>query len=94
LLSIGLYLCWLFFRGLNFTELKQVISTGNFSWFYLVMLVSLMVYVIRVLRWQMLIKATGYESDFFNVFSALSIGYFVSFVVPRLGEVTRCLSVQ
>ena len=94
LLSIGLYLCWLFFRGLNFTELKQVISTGNFSWFYLVMLVSLMVYIIRVLRWQMLIKATGHESNFFNALSALSIGYFVSFIVPRLGEITRCLSVK
>ncbi len=53
-----------------------------------------MVYIFRVLRWQMLIKAIGYDSNFFNVFSALSIGYFVSFVVPRLGEVTRCLSVK
>ncbi len=58
------------------------------------MAVSLMVYVFRVLRWQMLIKATGYESNFFNALSALSIGYFVSFIIPRLGEVTRCLSVK
>lgn len=94
LLSIGLYLSWLFFKDLNILELQQIISTGNFSWFYLVMFVSLLTYIIRVLRWQMLIKAIGYETNFFNTLSALSIGYFVSFIVPRLGEVTRCLSVK
>jgi uncharacterized protein (TIRG00374 family) len=70
------------------------IRTGNFSWFYVVMLVSLMVYIIRVLRWQMLIKAIGYEAGFLSAFSALSISYMVSFVVPRLGDLTRCLSVK
>lgn len=93
-LAIGLILLWLFFKDFNFIELKQLISEGDFSWFYLVMLVSLMVYVFRVLRWQMLIKAIGKEASFGNAFSALSIGYFVNFFFPRLGEVTRCLSIK
>ena len=94
LLVLGVLLCWAFFKGLNIEELKQNIRNGNFSWFYLVMLVSIIVYVIRTIRWQMLIKAIGYETKFYNAFSALSISYFVSFIVPRLGEVTRCLSVK
>ena len=94
LLVIGLGLSWLFFKGFNFDDLKQVIGTGNFSWCYLVLLVSLLVYIFRVLRWQMLIKAIGYKAKFANAFAALSIGYFVNFAVPRLGEVTRCLSVK
>lgn len=94
LLIIGLGLSWLFFKDLNFDDLKQVISTGNFYWCYLVLLVSILVYVFRVLRWQMLIKPTGYETKFFNALAALSIGYFVNFAVPRLGEITRCLSVK
>ncbi len=94
LLTIGIVLCFLFFRNFEFAELKQNISTGNFSWFYLVMFVSVLVYVFRVLRWQMLIKAIGYETKFYNAFAALSISYFVSFIIPRLGEVTRCLSIK
>lgn len=58
------------------------------------MFVSILVYIIRVLRWQMLIKAIGYKTGFANTFAALSISYFVSFVFPRLGEVTRCLSLK
>jgi glycosyltransferase 2 family protein len=94
LLIIGIGLSWLFFRNLNFEDLKHTISTGNFSWFYMVMFVSVMVYVFRVLRWQMLIKASGFKATFGSAFAALSIGYFVNFAVPRLGEVTRCLSVK
>ena len=94
LLLLGILLCWLFFRDLDLEELRQRIGTGNFSWFYLVMLVSLAVYVIRTLRWQMLILAMGHKTRFHNAFAALSISYFVSFVVPRLGEITRCLSVK
>ena len=94
LLAVGVYLCVLFFNTLDFEGLKTKIASGNFYWFYLVMFVSIMVYTIRTLRWQMLIRSIGYETKFLNAFSALSISYFVSFVVPRLGEVTRCLSVK
>ena len=94
LLAVGIYLCILFFNTLDFEGLKTKIIKGNFSWFYVVMFVSIMVYVIRTLRWQMLIRSIGYETKFLNAFSALSISYFVSFVVPRLGEVTLCLSVK
>lgn len=94
LLFIGFALLWLFLKNLDFNILKENISKGNFTGFYLVMLVSILVYVFRTLRWQMLIKSAGYQTKFYNAFAALSISYFVSFIIPRLGEVTRCLSVK
>ena len=94
LLTLGLGLSWLFFKDLNFADMRAVLSKGNFAWCYPVMFVSLLVYIFRVLRWQMLIKSLGYKTRFINAFSALSIGYFVNFAVPRLGEITRCLSVK
>lgn len=94
MLSIGAGLSYLFFKSLNLVELKQVIKTGNFSWCYLVLLVSILVYVFRVLRWQMLISSIGYKARLTSLFAALSLGYFVNFAVPRLGEITRCLSVK
>lgn len=94
LLSVGIGLCWLFFRNFSFSELLHALETGNFSWFYVVMLTTALVYVIRTLRWLMLIKATGHTASFLNAYSALSISYFVSLVVPRLGEITRCLSLK
>lgn len=60
----------------------------------MVMLTTTIVYIIRALRWQMLIRATGYTTAFHNAYAALSISYFVSLIIPRLGEVTRCLSIK
>lgn len=94
LLSFGVILCVAFFNDLNLEELKLKVQRGNLSWFYVVMLVSILVYTFRTLRWQMLIRSIGHETKFHNAFAALSISYFVSFVVPRLGEITRCLSVK
>ncbi len=84
----------MFFKNLNINDLKAVAVTGNYFWAYLVMIVSLLVYIFRVLRWQMLIKSIGYETGFFYTFAALSLGYFVNFALPRFGEITRCLSVK
>lgn len=47
-----------------------------------------------MLRWQLLIEAAGHKASFLDALAGLSIGYFVNFAVPRLGEVTRCLSVK
>lgn len=94
LLALGIFLCWEFFKTLDLNDLIKKTSTGDFSWFYLVMFTSVMVYVFRTLRWQMLIRSIGHETKFHNAFAALSISYFVSFVIPRLGEITRCLSVK
>ncbi|MFL5763103.1 MAG: lysylphosphatidylglycerol synthase transmembrane domain-containing protein [Bacteroidia bacterium] len=94
LLALGILLCYAFFHTLDIEGLKAKLNHGNYSWFAVVMFVSLLVYVFRTLRWQMLIRSTGHQSKFINAFSALSISYLVSFVVPRLGEITRCLSVK
>jgi uncharacterized protein (TIRG00374 family) len=94
LLGVGGLLCWLFFRNLDVQELKDTLREGNYFWLIPVFIVSVLTYILRVARWQMLIKAAGFRSTFAGTFSALSIGYFVNLVVPRLGEVTRCLSVK
>lgn len=94
LLATGIFLAWMFFHNMDTTQLLKELHNADLSWFLVVMLVSLAVYIIRVLRWQMLIKATGYKAGFLNTFAALSIGYFVNFAVPRLGEVTRCFSLK
>jgi len=93
-LLVGVVLCWLFFKNINVSELIADIKGRDLSWFYAVILVTVLVYVIRCLRWKMLIEANNHHVSFFNLYAALSIGYFVNLVIPRLGEITRCLSVK
>ncbi len=95
LLILGCFLLWLFFKNVNFNDLFIEIKNRKYQWFYVVLLVSLAVYVIRALRWKMLIESNNeYKISFNSVLAALSIGYFVNLAIPRLGEITRCLSLK
>jgi uncharacterized protein (TIRG00374 family) len=93
-LCIGAMLCWLFFKNINITELISDLKGRELSWFYAVIIITTLVYVVRCLRWKMLIESNNHQVTLLNLFAALSIGYFVNLVIPRLGEITRCLSIK
>jgi uncharacterized protein (TIRG00374 family) len=46
------------------------------------------------LRWEQLLGAMSYHPGTVRTFSAVLIGYFANFLVPRLGEVSRCGSLK
>lgn len=93
-LLIGSILCWIFLKNISISDIVSDLKGRNYYWFYLVLLVSLIVYLIRAYRWKMLIESNEQKVKFMDVLSALSIGYFVNLAVPRLGEITRCLSLK
>lgn len=62
----------------------------NYAWIYLSVLLSFVSYWARAWRWNMLFKPLGYKMSTTRTFLALMIGYVTNFVVPRMGEVTRC----
>lgn len=87
----GLVLCWLFFRNLDLSKTSDYISKGIWWPLLPIGIVSLLTYVFRALRWNLLIKASGEPSPGgYAAFSALSLGYLSSFFIPRFGEVLRC----
>lgn len=48
----------------------------------------------RAIRWKMLIEPLGYQPRVINAFHSIMIGYLMNSVVPRLGEVSRCVSLN
>ena len=88
---LGIGLVYLTFSKVSFSEILDVIKTGNFLVLIPVLLVSVSVVFIRVWRWGLLYKHGGLELKSSSLFFALNIGYLVNFAVPRLGEVSRAL---
>ena len=80
----------IFFRGTDLNGLFIALKGGNFSLLVLAVLMMLITYVLRALRWQMLLSPLG-RANLWNCFVATVIGFAVNFlVVPgRLGEVVR-----
>lgn len=88
---LGLVLLWLSFRQTNIAEIGKVLKTGNYWVMLPVSLVSVMVYVARVLRWQLLFNGIHLKAPRSYLFASLATGYLVNFAIPRLGEITRAL---
>lgn len=90
LLGVGGILLWLAFRGVNFSETIDEIKNANLFWLGLSVLASLIAFFSRAIRWNLLIEPLGFQPKIMNTSTALMIGYLANLAVPRLGEVTRC----
>lgn len=90
LLAIGVGLLWLAFRGVNLSETIEEIKHANVFWLSMSILASLIAFFSRAIRWNLLIEPLGFQPKIMNTSAALMIGYLANLAVPRLGEVTRC----
>ncbi len=93
-LSLGGVLLFYAFKGVNFNTLLEGLKETNFSWVILSLLFAGMANVSRAYRWVLLIKPLGYKPSVKNTFFAIMAGYLANFAFPRIGEITRCGSLN
>lgn len=93
-LSVLLTLVFIYiaFAGVNLSEVWEVISGASPLWILLFLLSSVISHFIRALRWGVIMDSIKPGIGPYNLFSSLMIGYGVNNVVPRLGELTRAVS--
>jgi uncharacterized protein (TIRG00374 family) len=89
-LSLGIVLLYLAFRGIDFEELIADFKSARYSWVLLSLVISFGGFIVRALRWRLLIEPLGYSPRRLNTFYAVMIGYLANFAFPRIGELTKC----
>ncbi len=88
-LVIGLGLFYLAFRGMNFEKMKSAFRAADYWWVLVGALIAIPSVVFRALRWKMLLRAAGHESNSGNLFAAIMVGYLANQAIPRAGEISR-----
>lgn len=84
-------------KTLQDQDLHVVLNTlldTKLEWIALVVVISIVGHIIRALRWQLIIKSSGHQVSIVPIFHSLLFGYFINYLVPRLGEITRCMSLK
>jgi uncharacterized membrane protein YbhN (UPF0104 family) len=92
--ALGAILIYASWSKLNINELGKLLSTGNYIIAFPVFVVSVLGYIFRILRWQLMLQSCNEVVPAKTLFASLCLAYGVNFVVPRLGEVTRCLMLK
>lgn len=87
-------LLWFSLRKVRLAEVVEVIKSGNYYMVLPVLVISVVVYLLRIHRWSLLFRTLNVKTHSGHLFASLAVCYLVNFVVPRLGEVVRCLVVK
>jgi len=90
-LVLGLFLLYLAFRNINFSELRAELKEANYRWLILALIISAFGAISRARRWVLLIRSLGYKPGLVTTFHATMSGYLANMALPRMGEITRCV---
>ncbi len=96
-LSIGIYVMWYQYDQLSeqqLTEIKSSFSNANYFWVILSVVFGLSSHLSRAYRWKYTMEPLGYNTRILNNFFGVMIGYVANIILPRFGEVWRCVMVS
>ncbi len=91
-LALGALLLYFAFRGVAFDELASTFQKVNFWWIGLSLTFAFLSFFLRARRWMLLIEPLGFKPSFKNTYHSLMVGYLSNYALPRLGELTRCVT--
>lgn len=96
-LGIGVYVVWYQFNQLTDDQISQIrnsFENANYFWVLLSVSFGVLSHISRAYRWKYTLQPLGYKTRFINNFFGVMIGYVANIVLPRLGEVWRCVMVS
>ena len=93
-LFVGLVLLYLAFKGQDLEKLILDLKEANYFYVILSVLFGVGAYLSRAKRWLILLEPMGYSPKFSNSLYSIVIGYFANLAIPRIGEITRCTTMN
>ena len=87
--ALSILTLYLAFRNVPFDQLAEYLGTINYWWIFPTAGLIMATFVLRVLRWQIILSSTHMVS-FWQAFHPLMIGFMMNCILPgRLGEIAR-----
>jgi glycosyltransferase 2 family protein len=96
IVSLGIAggLLWFTFKDIDLLNLFHELGKADIKWIVVSGLLAVVAHGSRALRWKMLLEPLGYKPSTINIVLAVWVGYFMNFLIPRAGEVSRCGTLQ
>src|SRR6185436_4477814 len=90
LLGVAAALLLYALKGMDIKKIFQQIANANIFWVSVSGFISIVAFVVRAHRWNLLIAPMGYSPSLKNTTYSVMVGYLANLAFPRLGEVSRC----
>lgn len=93
-LFIGAIFLFITLKNKSLADIIQSIKEARLVWIIFSAITLLAVFMLRALRWRILLENIGYHPKKRSVIYALTIGYFMNSFTPKFGEIARCTSLS
>ncbi len=93
-LIIGLVLLYFASKGVDTQQIIDSVKEANWWWIAVSMCLSYLAMILRGWRWNIILEPTGHRSDHWTNIHAVAFGYCMNNLVPRSGELARCVLVN
>lgn len=90
LLALAGVLMYFSFREVKWNDFLQSLKNCNWGWIIASMLVGVLGFLARALRWRLLMLPLNKDVTNREAFDGVNIAYLTNFAFPRAGEVARC----
>jgi glycosyltransferase 2 family protein len=87
-------LIWYAFKDIPFQSVFEQFKRADYRWVLLCVVITFLAHWSRAMRWKMLMNSIGCMPSATNTTLAVWTGYFANMVIPRMGEFTRCGTLQ
>ena len=91
---LGLLILYMIYDDFDFSRLWSDFQNMNLFWFLLSTFFGIMSHVIRGWRWKLSLAPLGYNPNTSVSVYAIFIAYAANLVIPRVGEVSRCVVLE
>lgn len=92
--GIGAFFLYLAFKGQDLNQVVNDILNAKYEWVFIALFFGVLSHFFRAMRWRQMLEPLGYKINIKNSFNGVMIGYFVNFIFPRAGELSRCAIVN
>lgn len=93
-LALTVFLVYIVLKGTDFRKIGDDLLHANYWWIGIVIILGWLAYVVRAYRWNLLIEPLGYYPSVTNSYHAVAIGYIANIAFPRMGELSKCISLN
>ena len=91
-IALGVFLVWYWYNSTSEADREQIIyhiKKADLFWVGLSLLLGVIAYVARAIRWNYLLKPLGYQPKLSNNLLIILISYLANLGIPRSGEILR-----
>lgn len=92
--AIGFLIFYYIYKDEDFGEIKEALLDTKYIWLILSLFAGLLSHISRTLRWKQVIDEMAYKTRIATCFHSVMIGYMVNLLIPRGGEVSRCVALS